>query len=267
VAAAYRDRVGIHGLVGGVSGVGSADHLCWIHDDAAGFDRAVQTFLAGGLERGERLLCVGDRVAESLRANPLPFGGVDALMARGGLESVPLTDGYRGLRVIAENSALAGDPAHRPGLVRWEHLADEFVVNGHGFSAMCADRADLTPEALTDVASVHPLVHAPEGVPSFRVFSDEGCLALAGSVDTFGASRLAALLTSVAVPGPVVTLDLTSLEFLDAAGCRVLARWAQDLRARTIALELRAASGPVQRMWQILGFSGLAPVTFVEAGA
>ena len=45
---------------------GTADHVCWVYDDDATFDAAASEFLAGGLARGERLLCVGERVIESL---------------------------------------------------------------------------------------------------------------------------------------------------------------------------------------------------------
>ena len=51
-----------HGPVDVVPGADSADHLCWVYEDDADFDAAAREFLAGGLERGERLLCVGERV-------------------------------------------------------------------------------------------------------------------------------------------------------------------------------------------------------------
>jgi ABC-type transporter Mla MlaB component len=277
------------GLVTSVPGPHAADHLCWVYDDDATFDAAVRQFLAGGLARGERLLCVGERVIDSVWADGAPVDGVESLLADGRLELLTVAqayaatgrfaperqlafydaatrravaDGYRGLRVVAEITALAADAASRADLVRWEHLADEFMAHGSGMSAMCAYRGDLPADALSDVASVHPLVHAGQGVPSFRLFFDEASLALAGSVDTFDADRLATLLDSTPVEGPVVTLDLTFLEFIDGAGCRVLARWARELATRSIVLDLRRAPRIVQRMWALLGFSTLAPVTF-----
>jgi ABC-type transporter Mla MlaB component len=282
------------GLVTDVPRPEAADHLCWVYDDDAALDAAVRQFLAGGLSRGERLLCVGERVIDSVRAGAGPAERVDALIAEGRLELLTLADayaatgrftperqlafydaatrralddGYRGLRVIAEVSPLAADPTTRADLVRWEHLADEYMAHGSGMSAMCAYRSDLQADALTAGAAAHPLVRAATGVPPFRVFSAEGGVALAGSVDTFDADRLAASLADLPVEGPVVTLDLTFLDFLDVAGCRVLARWARDLRARSIALELRAAPRLVRRMWHLLGLPDLAPVTFVGAGA
>jgi hypothetical protein len=282
------------GLVTEVPEPSSGDHLCWVYDDDATFDAGVRQFVAGGLARGERLLCVGDRVIDRVRSGAAGVEGVESLVADGRLElltfaeayaaagpfgpepqlafyrsvtQAAVAEGYRGLRVIAEVSPLAEEAGSRADLVRWEHVADEFMAQGSGMSAMCAYRGDLPGAALTDVASAHPLVHAGPGLPAFRLFFDRGGLALAGSVDTFDAGRLAALLASSPVEGPVATLDLTFLDFLDGAGCRVLARWARDLRDHSISLELYRAPRLLRRMWSILGYTQLAPVIFSEERA
>ena len=178
-SAAYGEWVRAHGVLSGIPDAGTSDHVCWVYDDDAAFDLAVSEFLAGGLERGEQLLCVGERVIDSLRGQTSPVGDVDALIAGGILRTLTLAEayeaagpfapenqlayydaatrsaikaGYRGLRVIAEVSALAADPAVRPELVRWEHVADDYIARGTGFTAMCAYRAELAGEALADVA-------------------------------------------------------------------------------------------------------------------
>jgi anti-anti-sigma factor len=290
--AAYRVEVRAHGLVDDVPGAGPGDHLCWVYDDDAAFDEAAREFLAGGLARGERLLCVGERVIEVLQALTPRDHDMATLIAQGAVETLTLAaayeaagpflpeqqlayydaetqrakdDGYRGLRVIAEVTDLAADPAQRADLVRWEHLADEYAVHGSGFSAMCAYRADLGPEALADVASVHPLVHAPDEVSSFRLFVDGDRIALAGSVDTFSRERLARVLAAARTKDDGVVLDVAALEFVDVSGCRVLARWAADLRARSVALEVTGSSALLRRMWQVLDLARLAPVTFTGA--
>jgi anti-anti-sigma factor len=290
--AAYRVKVRAHGLVHDVPGAGPADHLCWVYEDDAAFDEAAREFLAGGLARGERLLCVGQRVIDSLQALTPPALDAAALIAGGDVETLTLAEayqaagpflpeqqlayydaatrraidaGYRGLRVIAEVSDLAADPAQRADLVCWERLADEYAAHGSGFSAMCAYRADLGPEALADVASVHPLVRAPEQVSAFRLFVDGDCIALAGSVDTFSSNRLERVLGSARIGGEGVVLDLAALEFMDVAGCRVLARWAADLWAHSVALEVTGSSALLRRMWQVLDLARLAPVTFTGA--
>jgi hypothetical protein len=293
-APAYSGSVRAHGVLSGIPEAGTSDHVCWVYDNHTAFDRAVQEFLVGGLARGERLLCVGERVIESLRDGALPSAEVAALVADGTLETQTLAQaseaagpflpenqlayyetatrraidaGYRGLRVIAEVSVLAADPAVRPDLVRWEHAADDYIAQGTGFTAICAYSSQLVPEALADVTAVHPLVHGPGDAPGFRIFFDDDRLVLAGSVDTFGAGRLAGVLALSPVGSGGAVLDLRLAEFLDVAACRVLARWAGTLHDRSIPLEIRNASSLLQRMWQLLALDDVAPVAFAGAAA
>ncbi|SOD98462.1 STAS domain-containing protein [Blastococcus haudaquaticus] len=256
-------------------------------DDA--FDAAVREFLAGGVARGERLLCVGERVIESLDGGIAPLGDTDALIADGALSTLTLAeayeatgtftpeaqfafydeatrtaiaDGYRGLRVVADVGGLAVDPGTRDVLIRWEHLADEYMAQGSGMSAMCTYHRGIPQAALAAATSVHPLVHAPEAPPPFQVFFDDDRVALVGSVDTFGADRLARVLASSPVSGDRAVLDLGRLEFVDVAGSRVIAHWAQDLDRRSLPLEVRGASPLLRRMWQVLGLGDVAAVRF-----
>jgi ABC-type transporter Mla MlaB component len=283
-----------HGRIDELPGAGPADHVCWVYDDDADFDLAAQEFLAGGMARGERVLCVGERVLQGLRTATSPVPHLDELIARGAVETLPLARvyeatspfrpedqlayydaatrravdaGYRGLRVIAEVSDLASDPVQRPQLVRWEQIADDFAASGSGFSAMCAYRADVTREALADVASVHPLVHAPEEPSAFALFADSGRLVLAGCADAGSSDRLARALATAVTPGDVVVLDLAALAFIDVAACRVLARWAEGLTKRSLAVQVAGASPLFRRMWQVLDLDRLAPLSFVEMTA
>jgi anti-anti-sigma factor len=262
-------------------------------DDDADFDDAVRTFLAGGLARGERLLCVGERVIDTVRAGAPPFDDVDPLVSDGTLQLMTvaeayaatgdftaehqfafydaatrraLAEGYAGLRVVAELSALAADPALRDELVRWEHLADQYIAQGPGMTAMCAYRGDLPVAALADVSSVHPAAYSPPGVPQFHAFFDDDRVALSGSIDLSEADRLARLLAG-SPSGSAVVLDLSRLEFVDVAGCRTIARWAGTLRARGVPVEIRGASRLVRRVWQVLALDEVASVAFAEEGA
>lgn len=289
-SAAYREAVRAHGPVDDVPGAESGDHLCWIYDDDADFDAAARRFLAGGLDRGERLLLVGDRAIESLQTMTPPVPDLAGLIARGALETLAVDEvyggagpfvperqlefydaavrrardaGYRGLRVLAEISDLAADADRLAELVRWESLADEYAVHGPGFSAMCAYRADLNRETLADLTAVHPLVRGNGEVSSFRLFAEGGRLVLAGSVDTFCSDRLARVLDAAPITDPVV-LDLSPLEFLDIAACRTLARWAAGLTARSGHLEITGATGLLRRMWELLDLARVAPVTFAD---
>ncbi|SDE98293.1 anti-anti-sigma factor [Blastococcus aurantiacus] len=268
-----------------------ADHLCWVHDDDESFDMAVRAFLAGGLARGERLLCVGERAIATLDGAGEDLGDVPGLLADGALGTMTvveayavagplvaerqrafyatetaraLADGYSGLRVVAELSELAADSGQHAELVRWEHVADELLASGAGMTAMCAYRSDLPPATLGDVLAVHPLAHGPGHVTPYRLFFDADRVVLTGSVDTSTAGRLATALAGTPT-GRSAVLDLGGLEFVDVAGCRALAGWAIALRDRGVPLEIRGASALVQRIWRILGFSDIAPVTFADA--
>jgi len=282
-----------HGAIDELPRAGAADHVCWIYDDDAEFDAAVQEFFAGGMDRGERVLCVGERVVEGLRTARVGGTDLEELIARGVVETLTLAQvyeatgpfraeeqlsyydaatrravdaGYRGLRVIAEISGLATDPDRRPELVRWEQIADDYAAQGSGFSALCAYRADLAPEALADVASVHPLVHASREASTFALFAESDHLVLAGSVDAFSCDRLARLLATVPAVGDVVLLDLAALEFLDVASCRALALWVGELAGRSVEVRVTGSSRLLRRMWHVLGLEQVAPVTFVETG-
>jgi anti-anti-sigma regulatory factor len=274
-----------------VPAASTSDHICWVYDeDDVSFDRAVRRFLAGGLARDERVLVIGERVIASISAAGDGFGDAGELMAAGSLrtlttaeayeaagEFVPATqrsfydaatqealaDGYAGLRVVAEVTPLAEDADVRPTLVAWEHVADGYAARGSGFTALCAYSSRLSPQALADVAAVHPLVHAPSLSP-FQVFFDDDRVAVTGSVDTFSADRLARVLASSPVSGDGAVLDLGDVEFVDVAASRVIARWAQDLDARALPLEVRGASPLLQRMGRVLGLTQIAPVAFTR---
>ena len=257
-----------------------------MYDDPRDLDAGAAQFLEGGLARGERLLVIGDGMLETLNRDRLPFGGTDALLATGALQILDVgtaydgatrfvpqqqlafydaaarkafDDGFTGLRVAAEVSALAADPESRAALVRWEHLADHLVARGSGFTAMCAYRCELSRDSLAEVTSVHPLVRGPEGIPAFQVFHEADRVILTGSVDTFTAPLLDRVLADSPTARPSTVLDLARLDFVDVAGCRVLARWAAGLGA---PMHVAGASRLVRRMWPLLGLDAVSPVVF-----
>jgi anti-anti-sigma regulatory factor len=279
------------GLLTDPAGAARADHVCWVYEDDEDFVDVARRYLEEGLARGERLLYVGEPHPADLATRTGPLADVDGLIGSGALQVLDLRAGYQssgsftpaeqlafyeaataearaagytGLCVVAEISGLAADPLRRPDLVRWEHLADEFMGSGSGMRALCAYRGDLGREALTDVASVHPLVHDPAGGPPFRAWFEGEAIALAGALDTFGADRLQRVLTGTHVERPTVTLDLSAVEFVDVGGARAIARWARLLQDRGSALELAGTSRVFRRMWRILDFDDYAAVSFRE---
>jgi anti-anti-sigma regulatory factor len=274
---------------------GGADHVCWVYDDSSAFAVVARQFLAGGRARGERLLFVGD--AEGLEAFGEPDSSLPALselVARGELDVVAvesayrtgrfdverqlafydaatrraLDDGYTGLRVVADVTPLARDADGQAELVRWEHRADDFFASGRGMSAMCAyRRSQVDPEVLAGAVAVHPQVHAPDDVPPFRLWFDDGGLALAGTLDAFGADTAVRLLLGSHAAGPVVRLDISRVEFIDAAGCRALARWSQALQQRSARLRRVGTTRLFRRAWQVLGLDEQTTATLEAAGS
>lgn len=104
-----------------------------------------------------------------------------------------------------------------------------------------------------------------EAPPAFQVVVEKEAIALTGSVDTASASRLARVLAASPVSGDGAVLDVGGVDFVDVAASRVIARWARDLEARALRLEVRGASPLLQRMWSVLGLRQIAPVTFTRS--
>jgi anti-anti-sigma factor len=132
---------------------------------------------------------------------------------------------------------------------------------------MCAYSGELTEEAPADVASVHPLLHAPGRLPHVRVVFEDDHLAVAGSIDTFTAHRLARVLVSSPVREEGAVLDLRLVQFMDVAASRAIARSAHNLGVRAASLETRGASPLLRRMWNVLALDEIAPVTFTGTAA
>jgi anti-anti-sigma factor len=266
-----------------------------VYDDDADFAAAAREHLTEGLARGDRLLCVGDAQAlEQVRRAAGPAPEVDGHVARTALQFLPisgaytatgrlaagqlefyeqatrraLAEGYRGLSVIAELTPLAADAGTSGDLLRWEHLADDFMASGAGMSALCAyRRGRLSDAVLADVACVHPRVHAGPDETSFRVFFAGSGLAVAGTLDAFGADRLSRVLATSPVHGPAVRLDLSRVEFMDVAGCRAIAAWAHGMERRPAQVTVTGASRMVRRMWRLLGFAEATSASFEDAAA
>ncbi len=260
-----------------------ADHVCWVYDDDDSFTEMAGRYLAEGLARGERLLCIGNSIGALVRRGSGGRLDVDDLLSRGALEFLEtgeayqragavrpeqqlefydtatreaLAEGYTGLRVVAEITDLAADPELRAQLVRWESVADDYIGHRSGMRAMCAYSATrLGTEALTDVATVHPAVRAPGSEPPFRVWFEGATITLAGALDGMGAERLGRVLAGSPVRRPIVVVDLARVEFVDVSACRALAGWAVDLRERGARLVLLGTSRLFRRMWSLLGFA------------
>jgi anti-anti-sigma factor len=287
------------GLLNEPAGVEDADHVCWAYTDDAAFEEAAVRFLRAGLDRGERLLWVGDGAADRLRRAGGDLADVDRLRARGALTTLAvdegyaldgsfspaeqrdfyatatrqaLDDGFAGLRAVAEVTVLAGDGRRGEDFLRWETVCDGLVATGAGLSVFCAySVADLPPGVVDDAAAVHPVASVPGPAPAFRLWSERDAdgrrVAVAGEIDVVAADRFQRLLESTHVDVPVLTLDLSRVAFIDLAGARAVASVARAVTARGGRLVLEGASRLFRRMWRIIGFADVAEVSFTERPA
>jgi anti-anti-sigma regulatory factor len=286
--------VRLHGGVADPSGLDRRDHVCWSYDDPQELGQVTRQFLLAGLERGERVMCVGEVAIAGVTEGPTALPDVDGLLRTGTLVVVPRAatyndnnnaaaarrplperlafyedavtraadDGYSGLRIAAEVTALASEPTMWADQLLWERIADGVIAGGRGMATLCAYRhGAVDAELLAALSTVHPLASGPGTDVAFRLFFDDDVLTLTGAVDWFGATRLRGLLAATPVNTASVILDLSDLTFIDAAGCTVVAEWGVALASAGSTLHLRRASRTVRRVWGLLGFDGYASIT------
>ena len=267
-----------HGVVSSAAGLGAQDHVCWPFDDGDSFRRAALDFLSDGSRMGHRLMYVGDGPPEKLRADLEPLDDLDGLIERGALELLSLSsiyrhpidpeaqlavyaaategalaDGYAGLRVVSETTALAADPGNGAALTRWESLADRYAAS-HPVAGLCGyDRQVVSDELVADLAAVHPIVRHTGMIVPFRLFARETTLVLEGEVDYFSAGALDRLLALAGWDESALELDLSELTFMDHHGVLALAEHQTRLAQQGVKLTVRDAPGWVRRLCGVLG--------------
>ncbi|QZY27726.1 MEDS domain-containing protein [Nocardioides coralli] len=257
-------------------------HRCFVYDDERQFRALARRFLIEGAQRGDRLLCVGP-LAEATAHDPDGLPDAERLLSSGSLTVAAadavytgdlrdqltyyedmtrkaLADGYSGLWVLADLSAV--EDVHLQ--LRWEHLADYFMGTGAGMSALCAyPRDGLSASGLEDLAAVHPASGGTATEPAFRFFFDQHRLVLTGELDAFGVHRFQRLLDASHAGEEPVTVDVSSLRFIDGHASVVFEAWLRDLARRT-SVELIGATDAFRRLWGILGFSRWLPPALTE---
>ncbi|HVX23245.1 MAG TPA: MEDS domain-containing protein [Acidimicrobiales bacterium] len=149
-------------------------HIGWVFAGTAEFQGRVATFLAEGGAQGERLMFVADDPRPELWPRTLIdegqlvilstseiYGADRAVVARtqratfmATLERA-LADGYKGLRVAADNTSLIEDPERLAAWMLWEEQADQ-LMQSHPITGLCAfDRARADADSLSAVMAVH----------------------------------------------------------------------------------------------------------------
>ena len=243
---------------------------------------AVTAWVRRGLDLGEKVVySEGDVPPQRSLFTILESRGVDAasLASEGRLEVLPLdeffpakgqdrivdralAEGFASVRLSSEADAaltiLSPDGYHK---IEWNL---DRMCRTQPVSAMCQyARSKTFGDAPRDAVAIH-LTGVRES--EFGTFPDEHGLALRGEIDLSNADVLAAAVEVATRPEEqVVCLDLGGLEFLDAAGCRVLVTGSANFR-RTGGLMLLVAPQPqVERTMRLLGLDELPGVEIVGA--
>ncbi len=267
-----------HGLVDAPHAVGPDGHACWGYDDAGDLAKVADAFLAEGLELGQRLMFVGGPEAEAVVRDLEPTRSMlrDGLLAVAPFEAVypdgrrmddaaqwalysqvtdqAISDGFTGLRVLAEVTSLAESDGDWQGQAAWESYADRRMAAGTLSALCCFDRRALSEEAMSAIACVHPVADQRllELVP-FRLYAQADALALAGEVDAFSTPMLDRLLHLVVPHTEDVVLDLTELQFIDHHGVRMVHDHVRRIRAGGGNVTLRGQSATFRRLVDLLG--------------
>ncbi|MEU7477011.1 MEDS domain-containing protein [Lentzea sp. NPDC042327] len=265
------------GVTDVVVGMSTSDHLCWSFDDFTDFRARAAEFLVDGLVRGQRACYVARGDARELAGHLASSPVLAAALRDGSAEVIPLesryrsgatvspndqvaayaeatsaalADGFTGLRVAADATALVSSPASLDAFCRYEHLIDRYMT-GSPFSAMCAyHRPELADGTVEQLASMHPVSNA-RGAP-FRLHATADGLALVGEIDR--ASRellpLALLRAEPPVDRSELRVDATGLRFIDHHGLLALHDCA---RSHAATLVLRSEKSALARLVSILG--------------
>jgi len=262
------------------TGLGLHGHACWLYADEREFHSGLLDFFADGIELGQRLLYVGTGGVEKLRGDLSGLPGLDDLLGAGALRIMPLesaygasgegtdaiaqlamyaaatqaalADGYRGLRVVGDVTALVLDPAHWAAHTHWECVADRFMARNPMAALCCYDRRAIADDVLADLACVHRSTnHAPAAVP-FRLFAGREGLSLAGEVDSFSAPGLRRLLALATPPDSDLVVELDELEFIDHHGILAIAEHARALASDGHSLQIRGAPRSFDRLTELL---------------
>ncbi len=270
------------GAVDGVSGLGLHDHVCWSYDDAAEFRRHARDFLAEGLALGQRVCYLGEAPAHELAAELRAVGGLDRALQHGSAQVTPiwdvyrpdaviepeaqvaayalateraLADGFAGLRVAADGTALVRKPAQLDAVARYEHLVDHYMA-ARPFAALCGyDRVELGERAVAELACMHP--SANRNAAPFQLYGSIDCSAeLAGEVDLLGADLFPAALrrANLRPCGGVVTLDAARVSFIDHRGLLALDDHARE---HGVVVVLRTKLSAPARVIEALNLTGV----------
>jgi hypothetical protein len=261
------------------AGLEVGDHVAWIGDGQGALNR-LATEVIREATRHEDLTLFVSSDADPARLVDVP--DLDRLLADGevglarigdmypgGLDFDPsdqlaifadvladaLAAGYRGIRVVADNTSLAqGDDDAWQRWLRWEQITDRFQSTNPVLGLCYFDRGEVTATRLADLQHAHPVNGAaPAGdidaaEPGFQLFFDRGDLRLVGQVEYSSMAALRRLLAAVPA-GAGYVIDVDGADWLDHRTLHALYELSEE---RQFYLVVRNASPLIVRIWTLL---------------
>jgi len=222
------------------------DHVAWFGEGARDLYSVATAALANGARRGEKLMFVAedpdpvrlsgvDGLERLLQSGQLELVAIDAVYGTGnafsadaqlttfqGVLAGALADGYRGIRVVADNTPLVrGDAESFHRWLAWEQLTDRFQAASMVTGVCFFDHTALSGERQADLAALHPVRSASVLEPSFSLVSDGDAVCVSGTLDASSAGQFRRILGAAPVDRPLV-VDLSGVEFVDRDGLLVL---------------------------------------------
>lgn len=261
------------------------DHVCWTYTDDVRYLDVLRRYVTDGLLAGQRVACYVDpraldRCVDHFKSS---VPGADEAFQRGalavatfeeaylddgrfdpdrridGYEQATLQavrDGYSGLRVLGEATAMVNDPSVRSSWAGYELRADLLAAR-LPLIALCAyDLRWCDPDALSMLRAVHRgSFGSLSREPRFHVHAGpEGEIAFSGEIDLECSGTVAQIVTAAARDLPSPVLDVSGLRFIDVSGMRAVAAGAREMSSSTAPVQIRGASPVFKRMWELLGF-------------
>jgi anti-anti-sigma factor len=267
--------------------MGRGSHACWSYRCDAAHGEFLAEYFIAGIEANERLIYLappGQRrtavttlteagldVATLVAHGRLVMGDVTAAYLSGGslepdvrlaghalIVEQALRDGFDGLRVCSEIAPLLRTVGVRDEWYPYELRADVLIAGLPSIVVCACDQRDTEPRVMSDLAAVHSLRGGATGYPSpFALHACPGGVALSGEVDASSADRVGRWLSGALEDMSEPVVDVTELEFVDAAGMWALL---DSAHAHPDGLVLRGTSPHFRRVWAVCGYDAIGSV-------
>lgn len=245
---------------------GHGQHACWGYSDEEMFWRYVDEFVQEGVDKGDRVLTLTagrpgvlrsggrrSRVTEvAVEDFDVDVTGGAANRWRTMLRTMAekaLSDGYTGVRVLADTTPLA-NAVTRERLSRWE-LNLGSVVTEYPMTVVCAIQpGEVDKNVAADLASLHTAVDGTVPTPLASIRLTRDTVFVRGELDSTNSHLLELALAEVAGD---VTVDLNDVTFIDVGSIDHLRRFVAEAEQQGRSVTLTGVPEVVERCWALLG--------------